>query len=277
MMTEEVVKPKEDASGIGTSEHDKAMIAKSDETIEQAVQKVEPTKTEERPEWLPEKYKSVEDFLEGHKSLEKKLGEREEVTPTDESEGEVTPTDEGEAKVGTLDQFFDEYAATGEVSEASILALEKLGYSRDVVNTYVKGFEAQVATISAKAHEIVGGEEEYTAMSEWAVDTMTPEQLDAYHAQLQSGGDTWELALRGLHAKYMASGDAPVERIRSDGKAPVDTGIRPFTSQEELTTATRSKEYKTSPEYRKMVEARLAISDDATMGANIPQAYASHG
>jgi len=276
MVVDEV---KEDASGIGTSEHDKAMIAKADETIEGAVQeKVDAQQAKpaegERPEWLPEKYKTVEDFLEGHKSLEKKLGEREEVTPTEESESdEVTLPEAPEG----LQSFFDEYAEKGEVSEASMDALAKLGFPRDVVETYVKGFEAQVAAVSEKAQEIVGGEEEYNAMTEWAVDNMSPEQLEAYHAQLQLGGDSWEFALRGLHSKYLASGDAPVERVRSDGKGPVDTGIRPFTSQEELTAATSSKEYKTSPEFRAMVEKRLEISDNATMGANIPQAYASHG
>jgi len=272
---------KEDASGIGTSEHDKAMIAKADETIESAVQdKVDaqnaPPKGE-RPEWLPEKYESVEAFLEGHKSLEKKLGEREEVTPTEDSVSEDKIETIPEGKAGSLDDFFTEYSETGEVSEESMAALEKLGYPRDVVETYVKGFEAQVAQVSAKAQEIVGGEEEYTAMTEWAVDNMTPEQLDAYNDQLQLGGDSWELALRGLHSKYLASGEAPVERVRSDGKGPVETGIRPFTSQEELTAATRSKEYKTSPEFRAMVSKRLEISDNDAMGANIPQAYASHG
>ena len=155
---------KEDASGIGTSEHDKAMIAKADETIESAVQEkvdaqqAKPTEGE-RPEWLPEKYKTVNDFLEGHKSLEKKLGEREEVTPTEESVADevVLP----EAPEG-LQSFFDEYAENGEVSEASMDALGKLGFPRDVVETYVKGFEAQVAAVSEKAQEIVGGEEEPT-------------------------------------------------------------------------------------------------------------------
>jgi hypothetical protein len=279
-MVEEVVKETADGS-IGSSEHDQEMIEQADKSIEQAVQdKVDkqetPSSDDKRPDWLPEKYKTVEDFLEGHKSLEKKLGEREEIEPVEESES--TNEAEGEeTQAGPLDPFYSEYEENGGLSDDSYKALEDLGYTKDIVDTYIKGYEAQVSQFTSEAHDIVGGAEEYEAMAEWAVDNMTPEQLDNYNDQLALGGDAWELALRGLHAKYKDSGDAPVERVRSDGKTPVDRGVQPFTSQQELTAATRDKRYSTSPEYRKMVEARLAISDDATMGANIPNPYAAQG
>jgi len=282
MSTEEV---KEAADGIGSTEHDQAMIEKADsQTIESAVQeKVDQQETtpaskeEARPEWLPEKYKTVEDFLEGHKSLEKKLGEREEVEPTEESEDASGDEEETtQAKAGPLDSFYTEYAETGELSDESYKALEDAGYPNDVVDTYIKGFESQVKEVSAKANEMVGGKENYDAMVEWAVDNMTPEQLDSYNSQLAMGGDNWEIALLGLQSKYLNSGDAPVERYRS-GDKPTPTGVQPFTSQEELTAAVTDKKYKTSPEYRAQVEKRLAISDNAAMGANIPEGYAAHG
>jgi hypothetical protein len=285
-MVEEVKESATPEEGIGSGEHDKAMIEKSDQTIEQAVQeKVDkqeatPAKAEERPEWLPEKYKTVEDFLEGHKSLEKKLGEREEATPTDKSEseeGDKTPEQTEESQAGPLDPYYAEYSEKGGLSEESYAALKELGYTPDVVDTYIKGYEAQVQQYTTEAHELVGGAEEYQAMTEWAVDNLSAEQLDAYNDQLYKGGENWELALRGLHAKYKASDDAPIERVESGDKGQINKGVQPFTSQEELTTATTDKRYKTSPEYRKMVEDRLAISDDATMGANIPNPYAAHG
>ena len=285
-MTDEVVN-KESASGIGSTEHDQAMIEQADKTIEQVVQEKvsnQEKPKQEVPDWVPEKYRNADDpiqaFLEGHKSLEKKLGEREEVEPTAESEDDST-TEEGEEgeqpKAGPLDPFYSEYSEAGELSPESYQKLEELGYPKDVVDTYIKGYEAQVSQYTKEAVEMVGGQEEYDAMAEWAVDNLTPEQLDNYNEQLALGGDAWEYALRGLHAKYKQSGDAPVERVNSGEKQPLNKGVQPFTSQEELTAATRDRRYQTSPEYRKMVEQRLAISDDAAMGANIPNPYAAQG
>ena len=61
---------------LGTSDHDKEMMEKADnssldqeiakKTLEEAAKK-DPA----RPEWLPEKYKTVDEFLKGHQELEK--------------------------------------------------------------------------------------------------------------------------------------------------------------------------------------------------------------
>jgi hypothetical protein len=286
-MTDEVVN-KESASGIGSTEHDQAMIEQADKTIEQVVQeKVDQQEAKPKkdiPDWIPEKYKNAEDpieaFLAGHKSLEQKLGGNEEREDPSNSKGEEETPDESKdetVKSGPLDPFYSEYSEAGELSPESYQQLEELGYPKDVVDTYIKGYEAQIAQYTQEAAEMVGGQEEYDAMAEWAVDNLTPEQLDNYNEQLALGGDAWEYALRGLHAKYKQSGDAPVERVNSGEKQTLNKGVQPFTSQEELTAATRDRRYQTSPEYRKMVEQRLAISDDAAMGANIPNPYAAQG
>lgn len=265
----------EKAEGLGDTEHDQDMAEKSEQTIEEAMAPAE--EQAERPEWLPEKYDSVDAFLEGHKNLEKKLGERDEVEPADESESTEEVGEHEEVEAGPLDKFHQEFSENGDLSDESYKELEDIGYPRDVVDTYINGFKAQAVDILTEAHDIVGGEEEYNAMAEWAVDTLTDAQLDSYNDQLNGDEQQWELAIRGLHDKYAQSGDAPVERVRSSEKTPPNIGVQPFTSQEELTIATRDKRYSTSPEYRKSVEARLAISDDATMGANIPNPYAQQG
>lgn len=281
-MSEEV---KEDASGIGSSEHDKAMIEKADETIEEAVHKEAEVK-KDIPDWIPDKYKNAEDpieaFLQGHRSLEKKLGGEEDRDDPSNSKGEEETPDDSDTdtetpEAGPLDAFYEEYEAGNGLSDESYKALEELGYVRDVVDTYIKGYEAQVSQYTTEAHKLVGGEEEYNSMAEWAVDNLTPDQMTNYNDQLALGGDAWELALRGLHSKYRDSGDAPIERIDSSDKAPLNKGITPYLSQDDLTLAVKDKRYKTSPEYRQMVKDKLEISDDATMGANIPAAYAQHG
>jgi hypothetical protein len=268
----------EPADGLGSTEHDKAMVDKADETIEQAMAPDSSEEVAERPEWLPEKYENVDAFLEGHKNLEKKLGERDEVEPADESETEESHEEEtGETKADPLDPFYSEFQENGELSDESYAALDKLGYNPAMVDTYINGYQSQIAQVQEQAYDIVGGQEEYDAMANWAVDNMTDAQLDAYHGQLRQGDNAWELALRGLHSKYKSSGDAPVERLRSGEKTPPNTGVQPFTSQQELSAAVQDRRYSTSPEYRKAVEQRLEVSDDATMGANIPNPYAQQG
>ena len=50
----------------GQSEHDKAMLAKVDETE---------AKLTERPDWLPEKFKDAAQMAEAYAALETKLGQ----------------------------------------------------------------------------------------------------------------------------------------------------------------------------------------------------------
>jgi hypothetical protein len=276
-VTEEI---EEDASGIGSTEHDKDMIDKADNSsIEQEmVNKEVPTPS--RPEWLPEKYKTVDDFLAGHKALEEKLGNPDDREDPSNSKGEETVPNESDSQTtanDVLGEFHQEYAENGELAPESYKKLEELGYSKDVVDTHIEGIKAIAATTLAKAHGVVGGEEEYNSMVDWAVDNMSEAEIESYNKQLAGDDAQWELALRGLHDKYLNSGEAPVSRIRS-GEKPVNEGIKPFADQVEVKLAMSDKRYKNDPSYRKQVEDRLAISDDNAMGVGtISRGVVRHG
>ena len=262
---------KETASGIGGTTHDQAMIDKAENSsMEQEVQLSNtPTPAEEaRPEWLPEKYKTVDDFLAGHKELESKLGNPDDREDPSNSKGEEAVPDESTAEdvaVNVLDEFHQEYAESGELTPESYEKLEGLGYDKDTVDIHIEGMKAIAAATLTKAHGVVGGEEEYTEMVNWAVDNMSEPEIESYNKQLQGDESQWELALRGLHDKYLNSGDAPVARIQS-GEKPFKQGIQPFMDQAEVKLAMGDKRYKNDPSYRKAIEERLAISDNSTMG-----------
>ena len=278
-MTTEI---KEDATGIGSTEHDQAMIEKADNSsIEQEmVTKGEQVPTPNRPEWLPEKYKTVDDFLAGHKALEEKLGNPDNRDDPSNSKGEESVPDESDAQdvtTNVLDEFHQEYAESGELTPESYEKLEGLGYDRDTVDIHIEGMKAIAAATLTKAHGVVGGEEEYNEMVSWAVDNMSEPEIESYNKQLQGDESQWELALRGLHDKYLNSGDAPVSRVRS-GEKPFNPGVQPFMDQVEVKLAMGDKRYKTDPAYRKQIEERLAISDNHTMGVgNMPKGVARHG
>ena len=278
-MTTEI---KEDATGIGSTEHDQAMIEKADNSsIEQEmVTKGEQVPTPNRPEWLPEKYKTVDDFLAGHKALEEKLGGQDDRDDPSNSKGEESVPDESDAQdvtTNVLDEFHQEYAESGELTPESYEKLEGLGYDRDTVDIHIEGMKAIAAATLTKAHGVVGGEEEYNEMVSWAVDNMSEPEIESYNKQLQGDESQWELALRGLHDKYLNSGEAPVSRIQS-GDKPVKQGIQPFADQTAVRTAMSDKRYKTDSSYRKSVEDRLAISDNNAMGVgNISTGTHRHG
>ena len=61
--------------------------AESQEHVDAMLAKVEGTQTDpERPEWLPEKFKSVEDMAKAYSALEGKLGSNSEAEAQQEAE-----------------------------------------------------------------------------------------------------------------------------------------------------------------------------------------------
>ena len=49
------------------------------EEVAETTEAVEPVETTDRPEWLPEKYKTGEDLAKAYKELESKLGNKDET------------------------------------------------------------------------------------------------------------------------------------------------------------------------------------------------------
>lgn len=88
------------------------------------------TKTEERPEWLPEKYKSGEDLAKAYKELETKLG-----TKDEDIRNQVLKEIETESFKDRPDSAGD-YVLPDYVDEESILDSEVLKWWADHAFTY---------------------------------------------------------------------------------------------------------------------------------------------
>ena len=106
----------------------------------------------ERPEWLPEKFKSPEDMAKSYSELEKKLSQ-----PTD-SEPEQAEAAETEASPAPqFDKFAEEFAQSGELSADSFTELEGMGYPRDMVETYIQGLQASQTADANAVMDVAGG------------------------------------------------------------------------------------------------------------------------
>ena len=231
--------------------------------------------TEDRPEALPEKFKSVEDLAKAYSELEKKLGQPKQAEETKENEnkesGSEEPKDEEkeaekpEDKAETpkshdLSKFSEEWAEKGELSETSYKELQNLGYPKEFVDTYIEGFQALQDRQVGEVYKTVGGEENYKAMTEWASANL-PENEVASYDNIITGNDPSQtkLAVKGLWAQYTEANGKQPKLI--GGSQSSSSSVAPFRSTAEVVKAMSDPRYSSDPAYRKDVEKRLEFSD----------------
>jgi hypothetical protein len=237
--------------------HDAEMIAKAD-ALENA--------GEERPDWLPEKFKSAEDMAKAYSELEKKMStgqketKEEEVKETPDSQNTATEVSEVLDKAGlNFDDFQAEYSNDGGLSEKSYQDLEKSGFSRELVDSWIAGQEALANDVTQSVYESVGGQQEYESMIEWAGQNLPAEEIEAYNRAVDSqDSNLTRMAVNGLAARYRAEvGSEP--KLMQGETAGTSGGT--FQSAAELTQAMKDPRYQKDPAYRKSVADKLARSN----------------
>lgn len=209
----------------------------------------------DRPEWLPEKFKSPEDMARAYSELESRMGSQD--------KGEAPEQPEPSKNPNLPENFWDEaaqsYQETGGITEEQLKVMTDLGIPQPMIDTYMAGLQAIVAQQTAEVYEAVGGEEEYHAMMEWAARTMSPEDQAAHNRAVDAGDvAAAKLAIRGLYAQYKNQTTGPQ---MVTGRAPQFGGVQPFADRSEITAAMRDPRYRTSEAFRKEVERRVAVTN----------------
>lgn len=234
--------------------------AESQEHVKEMLEKVEGSQQDpERPEWLPEKFKSAEDMAKAYSELESKLGQGQE-----EEEAEVTGQ-ETASEVSELldangldfDVFQQEYAETGELSSDAYAALEQAGFSRGIVDTWIQGQDALAAQVTSEMYDVVGGQQEYEQMISWASDALPESEIDAFNTTMETQDPSMiRLAIQGLNARYRSEAEPS---LMQGSTGTVSSGGR-FESNAELTAAMSDPRYSKDPAYRQQVADKLARS-----------------
>ena len=126
-------------AGSEPAEHTLAMLEKAEQ--------LEKNNNPERPDWLPEKFASVEAMAQAYTALEQKMGKTEEQeAPAEPSEPEATSTPSNNANEVSevldnagldFDVFQQEYNENGKLSPDAYQALEEAGFPRSLVETYI--------------------------------------------------------------------------------------------------------------------------------------------
>ena len=220
----------------------------------------------ERPEWLPEKFKSAEDMANAYSELEKKLGQpaseeqqEEEPQQTEENENENDKPEAGnynEAVVEASKEFFEN---DGQLSEETYQKLEKVGLPRDLVDSYAAGQQALLQSEEAQIKGVAGGD--YDQMAEWANEHLPSEEVDAFDEAVTSGSvQQAKLAVQGLYARYQnATGSRPKTLVQGSVSG---TSTMPFKSMQELARAQSDPRYRSGDKaYHQEIDRRLAVSN----------------
>ncbi|MCW2286638.1 DNA/RNA endonuclease YhcR with UshA esterase domain [Rhodoblastus acidophilus] len=218
----------------------------------------------ERPAWLPEKFKSVEELAASYAELESKLGKTSELPSesTEKEQGEPEPTVEEVVENAGLN--FDDMAARywekGELPAEDYEALEKANIPRSLVDQFIEGQKAVVEAQRQTVFSTVGGEAKYNDMLTWAAQNYTKAEVEAFNKAV-NGPDmnATLLAVKGLQARYTANyGVEPSNVV--EGKTPRGDNTR-YESIAQLQKDMGDPRYQKDPAFRAKVEAKLARSD----------------
>lgn len=243
------------------SNHQSITITKEappDTAMEQAMQEAasQPVDTpapEERPGWLPEKFKSAEDLAKAYSELEKRFS-----TPAEKPK--ATPQADAGTQAGlNLEAYSKEYAETGALSEESISKLAASGIPEPIIRNYLEGIGALADRQSQQIYGLVGGETQYNSMLEWASENLEEGEIEAFNSIMEQGNSaSMQMAVRGLQARYTQTVGQPSKLIQGETTGPSGGAFR---SIAEVTAAMRDPRYATDPAYRKEVENRLQNSN----------------
>lgn len=223
----------------------------------------------ERPSWLPEKFKTVEEYTAYVAELEGKVnGGDKDGAGDDDAGSEPTPeerkaAEEATARAGLdLNDVSKEWADNGGLKDETYEKLAKAGYPREMVDIYIEGLTARNAPIATEAFNVAGGEEQYGAMIDWAIENLSQAEQEAFDEAVNSNNKSKALlAVRGLHASYSAAqakvrSNEPTNPLNPRGSAAV-TG---YAHLDDYLSDLNDPRYDKSESFRSQVAAKLAQS-----------------
>lgn len=215
---------------------------------------------EQQENLLAGKYKDAQDLEAAYLELQKKLGEG----SGDETEQEEQAEEETELSVAgeMITAASQEFAETGEMSQETRDALAELS-SEELLDAYMSMQQPPAPDLTdsdvSNLKDSVGGEEAYNQITNWAAQSLSDADLDAFNATVENGSLAQiQLMMAGLNARYQAENG--YEGTQLQGKPPSSSGDK-FRSQAEVVEAINDPRYDRDPAYRNDVLMKLERSD----------------
>ena len=234
---------------------------------EQDSLKVGESMQEAQDNLLAGKYKNAQDLEQGYIELQKKLGESEAEEPVAEAEEEEYEGEEGEEDGSILDELWEYEINNEEFHEDAVAELQQMD-PVDLANLHIE-YRKQVEEEGVGAKDfteaemtelkgVVGGDENYQNMLQWAGANLNQQEIDMFDAVMQRGDALGAFfAIRSLAYRYNDA--AGYEGKMLTGNAPKTSGSQ-YRSQQEVIQAMSDPRYDSDPAYRKDVMDKLTRS-----------------
>ena len=265
----------EGVNQIGSPEHINQMLAAVDtpaETHDAGFVSNDSIVTQEgRPAWLPDKFDSPEAMARAYSELENRFHASDEQLQQLEQQAnyEQQAQEVMETPPHMVDQLLDErgldfsvfqqeYNETGQLSEDAYLALQEAGIEPQMVDTWIAGQEAIADQQIDSIYNMVGGEQAYNQMLEWAGDNLQPWEMDAFNDQIESLDANSMFAVQGLMARMQNDEGSPPILYQGE---PSQYSAPKYDSLAQLTSAMSDPRYASDPAYRREVTSRLNNSE----------------
>ena len=152
----------------------------------------------------------------------------------------------------------EEYVNTGSLSAASMEALDKAGYPKEVVDAYIAGLQASAEKFETAVFKMAGGKEAYAQVTGF-IKAQGKAYVDAFNAAIDTGNlSQLEMIIRGVQSQITVKKGTAQPTILGN-KAP-NTGIAGFTSRDEMVKAMNDRRYGRDPGYTKEVRQKTLAS-----------------
>jgi len=213
--------------------------------------------TEQKPEWLPEKFKSAEELAKAYSELEKKFSSNNKEV---KQEAPKNKSEEIKTEGFTLDKYNQEYVEAGVLSENSYAELAKLGLDKNLVDGYIEGQKAISENYQKQIYNEVGSQEQYTQLVDWASKNLSSEEVESFNDVVSNGSiQAMKFAVRGLMATAGMKQSSTKQQDLFQGDSDF-ISVDAFQSIAQVTQAMNDPRYEKDPAYRKEVTDKIARS-----------------
>ena len=230
---------------------------------------------EQQESMLAGKYKNAQELENAYIELEKKLGEKSgevsEEPSSDEPQAEEksdTP-DESPDGFAFLEDLYEQASSEkGEISKEMVDKLSNMS-KQDIIQNFLQfraDAESKYEAVSDLSNEqvaglknVVGGEQNYSNMLQWAQSNLSKQEIDMYDAVMARGDvNSAFFAVNSLAQRYQDK--VGYEGKMLTGNAPSSKGDT-YRSQAEMVAAMSDPKYDVDPAYRRDVMEKVARSD----------------
>ena len=224
---------------------------------------------------LAGKYENAQELEKAYLELEKKLGEKSgevsEEPSSDEPQAEEksdTP-DESPDGFAFLEDLYEQASSEkGEISKEMVDKLSNMS-KQDIIQNFLQfraDAESKYEAVSDLSNEqvaglknVVGGEQNYSNMLQWAQSNLSKQEIDMYDAVMARGDvNSAFFAVNSLAQRYQDK--VGYEGKMLTGNAPSSKGDT-YRSQAEMVAAMSDPKYDVDPAYRRDVMEKVARSD----------------